>query len=451
MQEYVNKILNDIKQKEPYNTKFLESATDVLNSVIPYLEQNPKLKELSLLERLIEPERVIMFRVPWVDDEGNIQVNRGYRVEFNSAIGPYKGGTRFHPDVNIDTFKFLGFEQTFKNALTSLNIGGGKGGADFNPHGKSDMEIMRFCQSFMSELFRHIGDRTDIPAGDIGVGEREIGYLFGMYKKLTNKFDGALSGKPLEFGGSFCRIEATGYGAVYFAEKMLNSHNDTLKGKKVAVSGAGNVAFHVMQKLYEYDAIPVTCSDSKGFIYDEDGINLQLIAKLKHESHESLEKYVEYRKYAKYTPREKFHKTRNDIWNIPVDVIMPAATENEININDAKIIVKNGVKYVIECSNMPSTPDAIKYFLENNILFAPSKAVNAGGVVTSVYEMSQNATFEPLSKDILDAKLKEEMKKIYVDISLTAKEYGYEDNLVIGANIKGFKKVANSMIKQGVI
>jgi glutamate dehydrogenase (NADP+) len=451
MQEYVNQILNSIKKKEPYNTKFLESTTDVLNSVIPYLEQHPHLKELSLLERIIEPERVITFRVPWVDDNGKIQVNRGYRIEFNSAIGPYKGGTRFHKNVTIDTFKFLGFEQTFKNALTSLNIGGGKGGADFDPHGKSDMEIMRFCQSYMNELFRHIGDKTDIPAGDIGVGEREIGYLFGMYKKLTNKFNGALSGKGLEFGGSFCRVEATGYGAVYFAEKMLNSHNDTLKGKKVAVSGAGNVAYHVIQKLYEYDAIPVTCSDSKGFIYDENGINLQILTKLKKENHQSLEKYVEHRQYATYTPKEKYHKTRNDIWNVPVDIVMPAATENEINLNDAKIIVKNGTKYVIECSNMPSTPDAIKYFQENGIKFAPSKAVNAGGVVTSVYEMSQNATFEPLTFEKLDEKLKEEMKKIYIDIAFTAKEYSFEDNLVVGANIKGFAKVANAMINQGVV
>jgi len=451
MQNYVNKILNEISQKEPYNTKFIESLTDVLTSVIPYLEENPQLKELSLLERIIEPERVIVFRVPWVDDNNKIQVNRGYRVEFNSAIGPFKGGTRFHSNVNIDTFKFLGFEQTFKNALTSLNIGGGKGGADFNPHGKSDMEIMRFCQSFMNELYRHIGDKTDIPAGDIGVGEREIGYLFGMYKKLTNRFDGALSGKSVEFGGSFCRVEATGYGAVYFAEKMLNSHNDTLKGKKVAVSGAGNVAFHVMQKLYEYGAIPVTCSDSKGYIFDADGINLQILTHLKVEKHESLENYIEHRKYAKYTSKEKYHKTRNDIWNNEVDIIMPSATENEINLNDAKMIVKNGTKYVIECSNMPSTPDAIKYFLDNKILFAPSKAVNAGGVITSVYEMSQNATFNPLPKDVLDEKLKEEMKKIYVDIALTAKNYGFEENLVIGANIKGFKRVAESMIKQGVV
>jgi len=451
MQNYVNKILESIKQKEPYNTKFLESTTDVLNSVIPYLEQNPHLKKLSLLERIIEPERAIIFRVPWVDDNNNIQVNRGYRIEFNSAIGPFKGGTRFHKNVTIDTFKFLGFEQTFKNALTSLNIGGGKGGADFDPHGKSDMEIMRFAQSYMSELFRHIGDRTDIPAGDIGVGKREIGYLFGMYKKLTNKFNGALSGKGLEFGGSFCRIQATGYGAVYFAEKMLNSHNDTLKGKKVAVSGAGNVAYHVIQKLYEYEAIPVTCSDSKGFIYDEDGINLQLITKLKMENKESLEKYIEHRKYAKYTPKEKYHKTKNDVWNVPVDIVMPGATENEINLNDAKTIVKNGTKYVIECSNMPSTPDAIKYFQENGIKFAPSKAVNAGGVVTSVYEMSQNATFETLSFEKIDKKLKEEMKNIYINIAFTAKEYGYEDNLVIGANIKGFTKVANAMIEQGVV
>jgi glutamate dehydrogenase (NADP+) len=451
MQNYVNEILNSIKEKEPYNIKFLESTTDVLNSVIPYLEKNPHLKELSLLERIIEPERILIFRVPWVDDNNKIQVNRGYRIEFNSAIGPYKGGTRFHKDVTLDTFKFLGFEQTFKNALTSLNIGGGKGGADFDPHGKSDMEIMRFSQSYMSELFRHIGDRTDIPAGDIGVGEREIGYLFGMYKKLKNEFSGALSGKGLEFGGSFGRIEATGYGAVYFAEKMLNSHNDTLKGKKVAVSGAGNVAFHVIQKLYEYGAIPITCSDSKGFIYDENGINLQTLTKIKKESHQSLEKYIEYRKYATYTPKEKYHKTRNDIWSIPVDIVMPAATENEININDAKIIVKNGTKYVIECSNMPSTPDAIKYFQENGIKFAPSKAVNAGGVVTSVYEMSQNATFTPLNFEQIDEKLKEEMKRIYIDIAFTAKEYGYEDNLVVGANIKAFARVANAMIKQGVV
>jgi len=451
MKSYVDEILNSVKKREPYNVKFIESLTDLLTSVIPYLEQNPHLKKLSLLERLIEPERVICFRVPWIDDNGEIRVNRGYRVEFNSAIGPYKGGTRFHPDVNIDTFKFLGFEQTFKNALTSLNIGGGKGGADFNPHEKSDFEIMRFCQSFMTELYRHIGDRTDIPAGDIGVGEREIGYLFGMYKKLKNRFDGAISGKSIEFGGSFCRIQATGYGAVYFAEKMLNSHNDTLKGKKVAVSGAGNVAFHVMQKLYEYGAVPITCSDSKGFIYDEDGINLQIITKLKRENRESLEKYVEHRKYAKYTPRAKFHKTRNDTWNIPADIVMPSATENEINLNDAKIIVKNGTKYVIECSNMPSTPEAIRYFLENGILFAPSKAVNAGGVVTSVYEMSQNATFEPLTKEVLNEKLKDEMKKIYVNIALTAKEYGYEDNFVVGANIRAFKRVSKAMIKQGVV
>jgi glutamate dehydrogenase (NADP+) len=451
MQNYVNQILDYIKKNEPYNVKFMESVTDVLTSIIPYLEQHSYLKDLSILERIIEPERVIMFRVPWVDDNNKIQVNRGYRVEFNSALGPFKGGIRFHQDVNIDTFKFLGFEQTFKNALTSLNIGGGKGGADFNPHGKSDMEIMRFCQSFMSELYRHIGDRTDIPAGDIGVGEREIGYLFGMYKKLTNRFDGALSGKGVEFGGSFCRIESTGYGAVYFAEKMLNSHNDTLKGKKVAVSGAGNVAFHVMQKLYEYGAIPVTCSDSKGFIYDKEGINLHILTKLKVENHKSLEGYIEHRKYAKYISRDKYHKTRNDIWNIAVDIVMPSATENEININDAKIIAKNGTKYVIECSNMPSTPEAIKYFLNNNILFAPSKAVNAGGVVMSVFEMSQIATFNHISKDELNYKLKEEMKKIYIDISLTAKEYGYDDNLVIGANIQGFKRVVNGLIKEGVV
>ena len=451
MREYVNKILTKLKETESHNQKFIESVTDVLTSVIPYLEQNPNLKQQAILERITEPERVIIFRVPWIDDNGKIQVNRGYRIEFNSAIGPFKGGTRFHKDVTLDTFKFLGFEQTFKNALSSLNIGGGKGGANFDPHGKSDMEVMRFCQSYMSELFRHIGDRTDIPAGDIGVGEREIGYLFGMYKKLANRFDGALSGKGLEFGGSFCRIQATGYGAVYFAEKMLNSHNDSLRGKTVAVSGAGNVAFHVIQKLYEYGAIPVTCSDSKGFIYDDNGISLQILTKLKKENHESLAKYVEHRKYAKYTPKEKYHKTRNDIWNVPVDIVMPSATENEINLNDAKIIVKNGTKYVIECSNMPSTSDAIQYFLDNNILFAPSKAVNAGGVVTSVYEMNQNATFEPLSFEQLDNKLKEEMKKIYIDISLTAKEYGFDDNLLIGANIHGFKKVSTAMIKEGII
>ncbi|NPA55537.1 MAG: NADP-specific glutamate dehydrogenase [Epsilonproteobacteria bacterium] len=451
MKEYVNSILEHIKQIEPYNEKFLESVTDVLTSIIPYLEANPHLKDVSLLERIIEPERVLTFRVPWVDDNGIVRVNRGYRVEFNSAIGPYKGGIRFHKDVSIDTFKFLGFEQTFKNALTSLNIGGGKGGSDFDPHGKSDMEIMRFCQSFMSELFRHIGAHTDIPAGDIGVGEKAIGYLFGMYKKLTNRFDGALSGKPIEFGGSFCRVEATGYGAVYFAEKMLNSHNDTLKDKTVAVSGAGNVAFHVIKKLYEFQAIPVTCSDSTGYIYDKEGINLQILDKLKMKNHKSLAEYTKDRPKAKFIPREKFYKTRNNIWDVPTDIVMPSATENEINLNDAKNIVKNGTKYVIECSNMPSTTDAINYFLSNKIKFAPSKAVNAGGVVTSVYEMSQNASFESLSKEILDEKLKEEMKKIYVDIALTAKEYGYADNLVIGANIRGFKRVATAMIKQGVV
>jgi glutamate dehydrogenase (NADP+) len=451
MQIYVDEILNKLHKKEPHNVKFIESVTDVFNAVIPYLEQHPELKKYSILERMLEPERVIMFRVPWIDKDGRIKVNRGYRVEFNSAIGPYKGGTRFHPSVNLDTFKFLGFEQTFKNALTSLSIGGGKGGADFDPHGKTEMEIMRFCQSFMGELFRHIGERTDIPAGDIGVGEREIGYLFGMYKKLTNRFDGALSGKSVEFGGSFGRVEATGYGAVYFAEKMLNSHNCTLKGKKVAVSGAGNVAFHVIQKLYEYGAIPVTCSDSRGFVYDEDGINIQVLSKLKIESHESLEKYVEYRKYAKYTPKLKYHKARNDVWNVPVDIVMPSATENEINLNDAKVIVKNGTKFVIECSNMPSTTEAIKYFQANNVLFAPSKAVNAGGVVTSVYEMSQNATFEPLSKERIDEKLREEMKKIYINIALIAKEYGFEDNLLVGANIEGFKKVSKAMMEEGVI
>ena len=452
MQSYVNSILTNLKDKEPQHIKFIESATEVLNSIVPYLEQHPEFKEMSLLERLIEPERTIIFRVPWVDDSGKVQVNRGYRLEFNSATGPYKGGTRFHKDVTLDTFKFLGFEQTFKNALSSYVIGGGKGGADFNSHGKSNNEIMRFCQSYMSELFRHIGERTDIPAGDIGVGEKEIGYLFGMYKKLTNRFDGALTGKAIEMAGSFCRTEATGFGAVYFTEKMLNSHNDTLKGKRVAVSGAGNVAFHVIKKLYDYEALPVTASDSTGFIYDEYGINVQLLNELKFQGkRESLSEYVKRRKNAKFTPVEKYHKMRNDVWNVPVDIAMPSATENEININDSKILTKNGLKYLIECSNMPTTTDAMAYFKENNILFAPSKAVNAGGVATSVYEMSQNSAFIPDSFDILNERLKEEMKNIYINISRTAMEYGFSDDLVVGANIAGFSKVASAMMDQGIV
>lgn len=452
MQNYVNSILEKLQKSEPYHIKFIESVTDVFNSIVPYLNQHPEMKEMALLERLIEPERVITFRVPWVDDKGKVQVNRGYRIEFNSATGPYKGGTRFHKDVTLDTFKFLGFEQTFKNALTSLFIGGGKGGADFNPHGKSDNEVMRFCQSYMTELYRHIGERTDVPAGDIGVGSREIGYLFGMYKKLTNRFDGALTGKGTEMGGSFCRTEATGFGAVYFAEKMLNSHNDTLEGKRVAVSGAGNVAFHVVKKLYEYGAIPVTVSDSTGFIYDEDGVNVQLINTIKFTGkRESLAEYVKHRKNAKFTPIEKYHKTRNDIWSVPVDIAMPSATENELNLNDAKILINNGLKALIECSNMPTTTDAMQYFRESKVLFAPSKAVNAGGVATSVYEMSQDSVFIPETFDTLNNRLKEEMKNIYINISRTAVEYGYPDDLVVGANIAGFSKVATAMMHQGIV
>lgn len=453
MKEYVNAILQKIKESEPYNTNFLESVTDVLTSVIPYLEEHLHLKEESVLERLIEPERSITFRVPWTDDNGNIRVNRGFRVEHSSAVGPYKGGLRFHKNVKIDTFKFLAFEQTFKNAITGLSMGGGKGGSDFDPHGKSDMEIMRFCQSFMCELQRHIGERTDIPAGDIGVGEKEIGYMFGMYKKIKNRFEGTITGKSIGMGGSFCRVEATGYGAVYFTEKMLNSHNDTLKDKKVAVSGAGNVAFHVIKKLYEYEAIPVTCSDSRGFIYDPDGINLQILQKLKMSGkRSSLKDYVEERKYAKYIPVEKYHKTRNDIWSIEgIDIAMPSATENEININDAKVMHKNGVKYIVECSNMPTSTEAMNYIIQNGILFAPSKAANAGGVAMSLFEMSQNSTFTYQTFDELDERLKAQMKQIYKDIAQTANDYAMEDNLVIGANILGFKRVVEAIRRQGIV
>ena len=440
---YVSEQLEILKKKNANEPEFIQAATEVLESLAPVFEQNPKYEENSILERITEPERVIMFRVPWVDDNGKVQVNRGFRVQFNSAIGPYKGGLRLHPSVNLGVIKFLGFEQIFKNSLTELPIGGGKGGSDFDPKGKSDREVMAFCQSFMTELSRHIGADTDVPAGDIGTGAREIGYMFGQYKRLKNVYEGVLTGKGLSYGGSLARTQATGYGLLYLTEEMLKQNGHDIKDKVVCVSGAGNVAIYATEKATQLGAKVVTMSDSTGWIYDEEGIDLDAVKDIKEVKRQRLSEYKKYR------PDSEYHEGKFD-WSVKCDVALPCATQNELLEDDAKRLVENGVIAVAEGANMPTTLEATKYLQENGILFAPGKAANAGGVATSALEMSQNSMRLSWTFEEVDEKLKGIMVNIFNNISNAAKKYGFEGNYVVGANIAGFEKVADAMLAQGV-
>ncbi len=449
--------MNSIKfvtDRDPDEREFHQAVTEVIESVKPVLDQNPLYRNESIMERIVEPERIILFRVPWVDDQKQVHVNRGFRIEMNSAIGPYKGGLRFHPSVNLSILKFLAFEQVFKNALTSLPMGGGKGGSDFDPKGKSDMEVMRFCQSFMAELFRHIGPNTDVPAGDIGVGAREIGYLFGMYKKLANEFTGVLTGKSLNWGGSLIRPEATGYGSVYFAAEMLASRKETLEGKRCLVSGSGNVAQFTMEKLLDLGATPISFSDSSGYIYDEAGINrekLEHVMYLKNVQRGRVSEYVESYPEAVYIPLDQ-GLDHNPMWKEhKADCVFPSATQNEINGRDAQHLIDNGVYVVSEGANMPTVHEGIDIFLENKILYGPGKAANAGGVSVSGLEMSQNSMRLNWPKSEVDNRLKTIMKNIHKMCMETAEQYGAPGNYVIGANIAGFVKVVDAMIDQGVV
>lgn len=448
---YIHDSIEQLKKTSPAQTEFYQAVEEILESLAPLLEKNPKYRQHSIIERLLEPERQIMFRVPWVDDDGKIQVNKGYRIEFNSALGPYKGGLRFHPSVNASIVKFLGFEQIFKNALTGLPIGGGKGGANFDPKGKSDAEIMRFCQSFMTELHRHIGPNTDVPAGDIGVGTREIGYLFGQYKRLMNRFDGVLTGKSILWGGSELRKEATGFGCVYFAQNMLEDVNSGLEEKRCLVSGSGNVAIYTMEKLYELGAKPIACSDSNGTIYHANGIDLDLVKTIKEVRHGRLSEYCDTHADAEFTARDDYPENGEQIWRYEADVAFPCATQNELNEHDAQCLLENGIKAVIEGANMPCTQKAIDLFVEQRIAFGPGKAANAGGVATSQLEMAQNASLTRWSKDEVDEQLQCIMCRIYTDAKRTAEEFDQPNNLVLGANIAGFRRVADAMIDQGVV
>ncbi len=441
---YVSEQLEKVIQKNPGEPEFHQAVTEVLHSLEPVIEKNPKYQAAGLLERLVEPERQIMFRVPWVDDSGKVQVNRGFRVQFNSAIGPYKGGLRFHPSVNLGIIKFLGFEQIFKNSLTGLPIGGGKGGSDFDPKGKSDREVMAFCQSFMTELYRHIGPDTDVPAGDIGVGGREIGYLFGQYKRIRNAYEGVLTGKGLTFGGSLARTEATGYGLLYFTEAMLKKNGYDMAGKTVAISGAGNVAIYACEKATQLGAKVVTMSDSTGWVYDPEGIDLAAVKEIKEVKRARLSEYKKYR------PNAEYHEGKG-VWSVKCDVALPCATQNELLIDDAKALVSNGVIAVAEGANMPTSIEATEYLQQNGVLFAPGKASNAGGVATSALEMSQNSMRLSWSFEEVDQKLQGIMVNIFNQASNAAEEYGYPKNYVVGANIAGFLKVANSMMAEGVI
>jgi len=446
-------ILELVKRRDPGEREFHQAVHEVMESVKPVLNRHPEYGETGVLERIVEPERIIVFRVPWMDDQNQVQVNRGFRVEMNSAIGPYKGGLRFHPSVNLSILKFLAFEQVFKNALTTLAMGGGKGGSDFDPKGKSDNEVMRFCQSFMAELFRHIGPNTDVPAGDIGVGAREIGFLFGMYKKLANEFTGVLTGKSLAWGGSLIRPEATGYGCVYFAAEMLAVKNETLEGKVCLVSGAGNVAQFTAEKLIELGAKPVTLSDSSGYIYDEEGIDkgkLDYVKRLKNIRRGRISEYVDKYSQAVYTEADPA-LGYNPLWNHKADCAFPSATENEIHGKDAQNMINNGVTLVAEGANMPSTPEAIDAFLDNKILYAPGKAANAGGVAVSGLEMAQNSMRLSWPREEVDSRLKMIMKSIHKTCLDAAAEYGLPENYLTGANIAGFVKVVNAMLDQGLV
>ena len=442
---YVDEVLARVKTKNASQPEFLQAVEEVLDSLRPAVEANEeKFKKEALLERITEPERQIIFRVPWVDDNGQVQVNTGYRVQFNSAIGPYKGGLRLHPSVNIGIIKFLGFEQIFKNSLTGLPIGGGKGGSDFDPKGKSDREIMAFCQSFMTELYRHIGADTDVPAGDIGTGAREIGFMYGQYKRLKGVYEGVLTGKGLSYGGSLARTEATGYGLLYLTEEMLKCNGNDIAGKTVAVSGAGNVAIYATQKAQKLGAKVVTVSDSTGWIYDPEGIDVALLKEVKEVKRARLTEYAANR------PSAEYHEGKG-VWTVKCDVALPCATQNELNLEDAKALVANGVIAVAEGANMPTTLDATKYLQENGVLFAPGKAANAGGVATSALEMSQNSERLSWTFEEVDAKLKNIMVNIFHNLDNAAKKYGFEGNYVVGANIAGFEKVADAMTAQGIV
>ncbi|MBR2178789.1 MAG: NADP-specific glutamate dehydrogenase [Selenomonadaceae bacterium] len=446
MKQYVQDVLDLVKKRDPDQVEFQNTVKEVLTTIVPVLESNPKYKEVKLLERMVEPERVVTFRVPWQDDKGEVQINRGYRVQMNSAIGPYKGGLRFHPSVNLSILKFLAFEQVFKNSLTSLPIGGGKGGSDFDPKGKSDNEVMRFCQSFMTELFRHIGPHTDVPAGDIGVGGREIGFLYGQYKRIRDAYDDAvLTGKGLTYGGSLARKEATGYGLLYFVKNMLADKGDSLKDKTVVVSGAGNVAIYAIEKAQEYGAKVVTCSDSNGYVYDPEGIKLDVVKQIKEVERGRI------KEYAARVPSAEYHEGCKGVWTVKCDIALPCATQSEIDLESAQILVNNGVKLIAEGANMPSTLEAIEHYQKSKILFGPAKAANAGGVATSALEMSQNSMRLAWTFEEVDKKLEGIMTNIYKQAKANAEKYGDPDNLVMGANIAAFVKVADAMMAQGLV
>jgi glutamate dehydrogenase (NADP+) len=453
MSGYIDEIMALVRTKNPAEPEFHQAVLEVVESTSLVIERNPEYRAAKIMERMVEPERVIIFRVPWMNDQGEVQINRGFRVQMNSAIGPYKGGLRFHPSVNLGILKFLAFEQVFKNSLTTLPMGGGKGGSDFDPKGKSDAEVMRFCQSFMSELYRHVGPHTDVPAGDIGVGGREIGYLFGQYKRLCNEFSGVLTGKGVNWGGSLVRREATGYGCIYFAAEMLATRGDTLVGKTCLVSGSGNVAQHAIEKIIQSGGKPVTASDSNGFVYDEAGIDeakLAFLKELKNERRGRIAEYADRFPQAVYTPFDPLADSSPQ-WDLKADCAFPAATQNEINAKDAANLLRNGVYLVAEGANMPTSSEGIKHFLDAGVLFAPGKAANAGGVATSGLELSQNSMRLNWPRDEVDARLRQIMKSIHRECVEAAAAYGSPGNYVNGANIAGFLKVANAMMDQGLV
>ena len=442
---YLQGVYEGLAKRNPEQKEFLQAVEEVLESLEPVVEAHPEYEKAGLIERMVEPERVILFRVPWVDDAGKVQVNRGYRVQFNSAIGPYKGGLRFHPSVNLSILKFLGFEQCFKNSLTGLPMGGGKGGADFDPHGKSDAEVMRFCQSFMTELYRHIGPDTDVPAGDIGVGGREVGYMFGQYKRLQNEYTGVLTGKGIPFGGSLARTEATGYGLCYFTKEMLADAGKSFEGQRVVISGSGNVATYANQKATQLGGKVIAMSDSNGYIVDENGIDYKVIKEIKEVKRARIKTYLE------YVPTAKYVEGSQGIWNVPCDIALPCATQNELPLAGAEALVANGCFAVAEGANMPSTPEAIAYLQSHGVLFAPAKASNAGGVATSGLEMSQNSLRLSWTFEEVDERLHNIMVNIYKAAATTAEKYGMKGNLVAGANIAGFEKIASAMMSQGIV
>ena len=442
---YLQKVYDDLAKKSAHEPEFLQAVQEVLESLEPVVERRPELEQNGIIERLVEPERIVMFRVPWVDDSGKVQVNRGYRVQFNSAIGPYKGGLRLHPSVNLSIIKFLGFEQIFKNSLTTLPMGGGKGGSDFDPKGRTDLEVMRFCQSFMTELQRHIGQFTDVPAGDIGVGGREIGYMFGQFKRLQNEYSGVLTGKGIPFGGSLARTEATGYGLCYFTDEMLKANGKSFKGARVVISGSGNVAIYANQKATQLGAKVVAMSDSNGYIVDEAGIDYKVIQEIKEIKRARIKTYLD------YVPSAKYVEGCKGIWGVKCDVALPCATQNELDGDSAKALVQSGCFAVAEGANMPSTPEAVAVFQGAGVLFAPAKAANAGGVATSGLEMSQNSLRLSWSFEEVDEKLHGIMVSIYNAAAAAAEEHGMKGNLVAGANIAGFLKVANAMLAQGIV